>query len=154
MLSARKICAPASIRHASYSKNPQKKTGSFDDLIYNDALARGQRPGQKRVASGWNVERTPKQSTDPLQVPDHRFPWQGVPNPLGPFVTGETGYQGHDRGRFMGQSVRYEEILPRCEGKLSPLKWKNLTEEDRYTQRAWRIREGLKISISQKFNPF
>ena len=44
----------------------------------------------------------------------------------------------------MGQSVRYEEILPRCEGKLSPLKWKNLTEEDRYTQRAWRIREGSK----------
>ena len=57
MLSARKICAPASIRNASYSKNPVKKTGSFEDLIYNDALARGQRPGQKRVASGWNVER-------------------------------------------------------------------------------------------------
>lgn len=57
MLSARKICAPASIRNASYSKNPLKKTGSFEDLIYNDALARGQRPGQKRVASGWNVER-------------------------------------------------------------------------------------------------
>jgi len=127
-----------------------KKRGSFEDLIYNDALARGQRPGQKRIASGWNVERNPKESTDPLQVPDHRFPWQGVPLPFGSGITGDTGYQGNDRGRFMGQSVRYEEILPRCEGKLSPLKWKNLTEEDRYTQRAWRVREASRPEPIQR----
>ena len=46
MLSARRYCAPASLRAASYSANPPRKNGTLEDLVYNDALYRGRRPGK------------------------------------------------------------------------------------------------------------
>jgi len=115
------------------------KRGTIDDLIHNDALVRGH--GAARLSSGWKVDRSASAaSADPLPVPDHRYVYQGQVLPV--FAPNNGRQQSIDEGRWVGQSLQYDEILPRCAGKLSPLKWKHLTEEDRYTRRAWHIRNA------------
>jgi len=112
------------------------KRGTIDDLIHNDALVRGH--GAARLSSGWKVDRSAAASNEAFPLPDHRYVYQGQ---VLPGMTPNNGrQQSVDEGRWVGQSIQYDEILPRCAGKLSPLKWKHLTEEDRYTRRAWHIR--------------
>ena len=100
----------------------------------------------KPLASGWVVERKPKASNEPFPLPSHKYVFESNPFP-GFMHNGRYSAQGGDAGRFVGQSIDYDELLPRCEGKTSPLKWKYLTEEDRYTRRNWTIR-GCKLPSS------
>jgi len=138
MLTARSLCSPVSLRYASYSANPMGKRGTIDDLIHNDALVRGH--GAARLSSGWKVDRSAKASNEPFPLPNHRYVYQGQ---VLPGMTPNNGrQQSVDEGRWVGQSLQYDEILPRCAGKLHPLKWAHLTEEDRYTRRAWHIRNA------------
>jgi len=134
MLTARSY--PGVVRYATYSANPIAKTGTIDDLVHNDALRRGH--NAPRLASGWKVDRSAKVANEPFPLPDHKYVFQAMAVPIFTYRNGRG--EGGDTGRYVGQSVQYEEILPRCEGKTSPLKWKHLTEEDRYTRRAWHIR--------------
>ena len=60
-------------------------------------------------------------------VPVHRYGFWATP------FTGNNGL-------YVGQQIPYDQILPRCKGKLSPLEWKGLSEEDRYTARNHYIR--------------
>jgi len=140
-----------SVRHASYSKNPQMKDGSLRALIYNDALYKGKthllsdslnpnQTGKIAPPASWKIEARsstavvePRGYENALTVaekyalPEHQH--QFMPNPfLG------------CRGGKINQRIRYEELLPTCAGKLSKLEWSHLTEEDRYTKRNHVIR--------------
>merc|ERR1712106_972635 len=75
MLKARSLCAPASLRYATYSANPMGKRGTIDDLIHNDALVRGH--GAARLSSGWKVDRSAAASNEAFPLPDHRYVYQG-----------------------------------------------------------------------------
>jgi len=124
-------------RHASYSKNPMKKDGSFDSLIYNDALFRNKQhvlnPKMINAPETWKLTAGDLKSTG-KKIEDEAFP---VPvHRYGFWATPFTG----NNGLYVGQQIPYDEILPRCKGKLSPLEWKGLSEEDRYTARNFYIR--------------
>ena len=63
-----------------------------------------------------------KVDEEAFPVPVHRFGFYASPF-------------SHTQGYFVGQQINYDEILPRCKGKLHNLEWKHITEEDRYTAR-------------------
>lgn len=119
-------------RHASYSKNPMRKTGSFDDLIYNDALFKNKlhileknrlaTPERFKITAGDLKSTSKKVAEERFPIPDHRFGAY-----YSPFVRTD--------GMYIGQKIDYENILPRCKGKTEKLEWKSVSEEDRYTAR-------------------
>jgi len=143
-----------SVRHASYSKNPQMKDGSLRALIYNDAQYKGKqhllrdefnpnRIGKPEVPASWKIEGKVETNIEPrgygtqqltidqkYSLPDHQYCYFATP------------FLGGDRGGMINQKIRYEELLPRCAGKLHKLEWSHLTEEDRYTKRNYLIREA------------
>jgi len=130
---SRPVCFNVVVRYASYSKQPFKKDGSLDALIYNDALVRGKLhvlPGQEKLQSGWTHVRGTKAdaTVEPFPVPHHEFTYTATP------------LMHKCDGGWVGQRIEYDEILPRCAGKTSKLEWGSLTEEDRYTKRNWIIR--------------
>jgi len=114
-----------------------KKDGSFDSLIYNDALFRNKQhvlnPKMINAPETWKLTAGDLKSTgkkveeEAFPVPVHRYGFWATP------FTGNNGL-------YVGQQIPYDQILPRCKGKLSPLEWKGLSEEDRYTARNHYIR--------------
>lgn len=120
---------------------PMKKTGSFSDMIYNDALFKGRAHllDQKKLAAPetWKLTAGDLKNTNAriveerFPVPVHRYNFHARP------------FFGF-RGGYVGQRIEYDEILPRCKGKLDSLEWKGITEEDRYTARNWYIRSHMK----------
>lgn len=137
-------------RPASYTKTPYRKTGSFDDLVYNDALFRKKLhvldPNRIKAPESWkltagDLKKTGKKaSSEAFPVPVHRYPFY-----VGPFSFAD--------GRYVGQKIDYEEILPRCKGKLHNLEWKHLTEEDRYTARNHFIKtHSVEVKLSKDFH--
>lgn len=123
-------------RHASYSKNPMRKTGSFEDLIYNDALFKNKlhlleknrlaTPERFKITAGDLKSASKKVAEERFPLPDHQYGAYYMP-----FVRLD--------GMYIGQKIDYENILPRCKGKTEKLEWKSLTEEDRYTARNFYI---------------
>jgi len=124
-------------RDASYSKTPLKKTGAFGDVIHNDAIFKGRAhlldakaiaaPASWKLTAGDLKNTKSKIDEEQFPIPEHRYNFHARP------------FFGF-RGAYVGQRIEYDEILPRCKGKLSGLEWKGLTEEDRYTARNWYIR--------------
>jgi len=124
-------------RHASYTKTPMKKDGSFDSLIYNDAVFRNKlhvldknrlkAPEQWKLTAGDLKKTSQTVDDEAFPVPVHRFPFYCTP------FSGANGY-------YVGQQIQYEQILPRCKGKLHKLEWKEVSEEDRYTARNFYMR--------------
>lgn len=114
-----------------------RKDGSFESLIYNDALYRNKQhvydPNRINAPESWKVlpgdlkKTNQKVSTEAFPLPTHRYPFFSTP------FTNSNGF-------FVGQRIEYENILPRCKGKLHGLEWKEVSEEDRYTARNFYIR--------------
>lgn len=124
-------------RHASYSKTPMKKDGSFESLIYNDALFRNKlhvldqkligAPETWKLTAGDLKKTNKNKEEEQFPLPNHAYPFYPTP------FTGSNG-------KYVQQRIEYENILPRCKGKLSVLEWGEVSEEDRYTSRNLFIR--------------
>jgi hypothetical protein len=134
-----------SVRNASYSKDPPRKTGSLDDLVYNQYQINNKlhllEPAKKVTAPGtWTVK---SKRDEPFPVPVHRFPYEA-----------DKILPRGDCGGFQGYRIQYEEILPRCKGKMHKLEWSHLTEEDRFTRRNHVIKNLIKMNTHQPYGDF
>lgn len=134
------------LRHASYSKEPLRKTGSLDDLVYNQAQLTNKlhllEPGIMKKAPG-TYTRTKQQTDEAFPIPVHRFPFEA-----------DKVLPRGDTGSYQGYRIQYEEILPRCKGKMQKLEWNHLTEEDRFTRRNHVMKNLIKMSTKQKYGDF
>ena len=94
---------------------PELVTNSISKIVF-----------QKLTAG--DLKKTNKnKEEEQFPLPNHAYPFYPTP------FTGSNG-------KYVQQRIEYENILPRCKGKLSVLEWGEVSEEDRYTSRNLFIR--------------